>query len=270
MKDFGFTMGLELPIFLAARVLRAKQIVELHAYEVLTQGEFLETFSFDKDFVSSPFNPAVKLHRTSTLVLDFTNLAGLVGVKELTPFTNIYFPISPRGELLAPFNKMAASFALKEPGGRFLNRVNQGVVGQLCVPFADSKFEDCSLRLTGNAALGIYVQGANPREIPNTHAAFQEFVQAGMPKLTSLSDKIEIRTSGTVQFQLMPPRAGVTIHLKCDMGYLPKREVVTDSNGRVSAKIMALGLDAGDEFDVEAGFKWYSNIARTRVKVLPL
>ena len=270
MKDFGYTYGIELPIFLAARVDPRGQRVTLHAYEVIPDGEVLPAFVMGADFVPSPFSPSVKLHRTSTLTIDFRNLAGLIGEKELTPFTNIYFPVSDRCELLAPFNKMAASHKLKEPGARFLHRTNTGVVGQLCVPFPGAGFDECALRLTGNKALGIYVQGGSPREIPNTHEAFQEFVQAVMPRLTAEVEEIKAPTDGTsmLAFQLTPPRAGVKVHLKSDMGYLPKREVVTDSDGRVRVPVWALGLEPGDEFDVEAGFKWYSNIARTRVKVV--
>ncbi|MEN7527838.1 hypothetical protein [Cupriavidus sp. DL-D2] len=270
MKDFAYSVGLEVPVFLAVQMDKARQLVVLHAYEVARDGDFPERFTIGADYTPSPFNPEIKLHRTSSLTIDFRNLRELVGEKELTPFSNIYFPVSDRGELRAPFNKMAASYALKEPGGRYLQRTSTGVVGQLCVPFPDARFEDCGLRLTAYPELGLFVEGATPREMTNTHEAFQAFVQNLMPQLVAATPEIDVTPLApvTVQFQLTPPRAGVKVHLKSDMGYLPKRELVTDAAGRITAKIWALSLDAGDEFDVEAGFKWYSNIARTRVKVV--
>lgn len=270
MKDFAYSVGLEVPVFLAVQVDKQRQLVVLHAYEISRDGEFPERFVIGADYTPSPFNPEIKLHRTSSLTIDFRNLRGLVGEKELTPFSNVYFPVSDRGELRAPFNKMAASYALKEPGGRYLQRTSTGVVGQLCIPFPDARFEDCGLRLTAYPELGLFVEGATPREMANTHEAFQSFVQNLMPHLAAVSSTVVATPSAPIslQFQLRPARPGVRVHLKSDMGYLAKRELVTDAAGRITAKVWALGLDAGDEFDVEAGFKWYSNIARTRVKVV--
>lgn len=61
--------------------------------------------------------------------------------------------------------------------------------------------------------------------------------------------------------------ADADLYLEGTGGYLPKTRIrITD--GRGTAKVGALGLEAGDSFKVKIGFRFFSGAAETIVRVI--
>ena len=63
-------------------------------------------------------------------------------------------------------------------------------------------------------------------------------------------------------------KAGIEINIKSNCGQLSRSKVVTNSEGMGKFKLNSTMLDVGDEIVIKAGFKYFSNINNSVVKVI--
>ncbi|BAU40005.1 hypothetical protein [Ralstonia phage RSP15] len=270
MKSLIFNGGLTIPYFIALFIDDAKKTATLASYDpsgYAPEGKKVTAWKFGGQYVRSP-DDKFSMRLVSTRVFDFKNLSSIIAKKEISDMASLYVTMDASGLVYPAYNKMTYSYDSKEDGAEHLQRRQISAVGQIYVPFADSTFDEISFRITVNKDYGFWCN-KDMLEIMPAAQSFNDLSAKLFPSIATDVDKVEVGPDEKfrVTFQVTPPRKGVWLYLDSEAGYIAKREVQTDENGYASTNVIALGLEPGDEFDVEAGFKWFSNVNRVNVKV---
>lgn len=182
--------------------------------------------------------------------------------KELAARDNVYVVADAQGMLEPFYNKMAESSLIKSSGYDHVRKKNKHVIGQIYIPFADSTIDEASARITYGEELGFLCNVEFTRDVEDFGAFFNEV----SPTLVS-----EQVADGRIKVQIVDnagnpiSKAGVKIYAKTDGGQLVFNERTTNASGTAYFKLLTTGFEASDEATVEFGFKWVSNLARTKV-----
>lgn len=195
-----------------------------------------------------------------------------LGLKELQARNNVYVTADAKGMIQPFYNKMVQSYFTKDSGYKHAVKTGLSIIGQIYIPFADSKVSDCAVRVSYNPEIGVKsnvpftdtVVAAD--EITEGTISFADFFNQVSPSIsvTQLSDNaIEVQLVDGAGQKI--EKAGVKIYGKTDGGFLVFSESVTDAAGVAMFRFMPLGLEAGDVASVEFGFKWVSNLGNIKV-----
>lgn len=92
----------------------------------------------------------------------------------------------------------------------------------------------------------------------------------------ALEQDLEVAAGGsiTVPFKLIWNKDGsdclkqTRFKVESDAGYLPKQRVFTDSSGKASVSVHALGLEPGDKIKVKLNAEHYSGVGVMNIKVV--
>jgi hypothetical protein len=142
----------------------------------------------------------------------------------------------------------------------------------LNVPFADSAFEDCFLTVNLHPTLGgLVVDGAPTSDILNlgydSHEVTRETVfpsvQVKAPDAARVGEPI-VFTLQVVDAQGNSLAHCAEVHLEAVNGYCPKPRVRAHQ-GVAQARVLPLGLDAGDTVRLKAGFKFFPALGDAQV-----
>lgn len=186
------------------------------------------------------------------------------GSREITDATNIYIEIDFAGEVTCVHNKMVSTLLEKSNGYEYALKNSILIAAQIYIPFADSPVADWVLRVNGNPAIAVEVP-ENTVEIAHSFQAFHDFAEALYPNIQLIEIKNAVAECFDVMVQILyhdKPLAkeGVRLFVRAETGYINKREVHTDVQGRAMIRARRLDLNAGDPMRVEFGFKFTRNL----------
>lgn len=190
-----------------------------------------------------------------------------IGSKELCDCMNIWVFVTEQGVQLV--SKYEETYFTKANGFTY-SRAIQGyntVGGQIYIPFKDAQVDEWSVRL--NSKEPIMVDGdfeLHPEVLSPTLDTFHEVVAEALPSIEVVSSVPQndgtIKVTAQVTLNGNPVnRAGVKIYAKSSTGYISKRELLSNEQGRVEFTARRLDLKTGDEMIMELGFKFKTNVA---------
>jgi len=281
----SYSTGLSEPLFLAVNI--HKNFVDIAVYaeissesqsiltgKTISLPDTLNEFSFGTDVCRHP-DEDTNLHLVDRLDIKIDDLDNLINHRTLGPCSSLYIAFDEsRCKILSPYNKMAESYLTKDNGGHHINKIQKNIIAQILLPFSDNVGDNFAVRFTVNENLGFWASH-DAEQIENSQDSYHDFAARLMPKLKLDSTSLHVNNQdkNLIRVQLVDAnginltRPDVKIYAKCDAGYLAKREMETNADGRVNFPFFASGLEDGDEVTLEVGFKWFSNIANCQMQV---
>lgn len=192
------------------------------------------------------------------------------GERELDDCSNIYIEVDVnKPEVVYVHNKMAVTLATKNAGAQHLLKTQRICLAQIYIPFVDSPFEDWVLRLSVASGEENILPEAYSI-VPCTRVGFEEFQMTVWPSIRVVGavkiddDRTEVTTQLTLN-GVDIQRPGVRIFATAPVGYLSKREALTDESGQAKLIARRTDLEASDEMMIEFGFKFNKNLAHVEV-----
>lgn len=234
----------------------------------------ISLFSFGEMICRHPDKDS-NLHLIDRMDIKLDDLDSLVNHRTLGPCSSLYIAFDEsRCKILPPYNKMAESYLTKDNGGQHINKIQKNIIAQILLPFSDDVGDNFVVRFTVNENLGFWASH-DAEQIENSQDSYHDFAARLMPRLKVDNTSLHVNSQdkNLIGVQLVDAngvdlnRPEVKIYAKCDAGYLAKREMETDADGRVNFPFFASGLEDGDEATIEVGFKWFSNIANCQMQV---
>lgn len=186
------------------------------------------------------------------------------GSREIADATNIYIEIDFSGEVIFVHNKMASTLLEKSNGYEYALKNSTLIAAQIYIPFADSPVADWVLRVNGNPAIAVEVP-ENTVEVAHSFQSFHDFAEALYPSIELVDSQNTVPECFDITVQLLHhakalAKEGVRLFVRAETGYINKREVHTDAQGRATIRARRLDLSAADSMRVEFGFKFTRNL----------
>lgn len=181
-------------------------------------------------------------------------------------------PFSLSGRPGAPFNIFIETFETKAKTPRLLDTTDACGSLEVYVPFKACDFTECSFSLCLNQEYGLL--GNQPMGIEVTYDDVRNHVQKPFPQVVLSSSQVSISSDAyesvvatiTDGNGAIITDASADLYIESSGGYVPKTKITT-VNGQATIRFGALGLTAGDTFQVKVGFRHYSNVAAVAVTV---
>lgn len=194
--------------------------------------------------------------KETTIFICAQSIFDATGETSFKDFSTYYVTLVPNG--INIINKFAETFYTKQTGIQYIRANNMLVPVQIYVPFAASDLSEATIRVAGPGVPLLNGEKMSvDKEVPATQEAFTKCLWSLLPSIVSP----ETSTSPiNVQLTLngLPlRRSGVGIVGKVS-GELIVTTNLTDENGVAS-------FAAAPGSTIEFGFRYYSNITRTKV-----
>lgn len=173
-------------------------------------------------------------------------------------------PLATDGTPGIPVYLMAETLPARATPDAYLSPFDVGPLCALFVPSAEAAIWECGFLL--------YTKEGLPLPAGFTEAStFDAMAASVMPAIT-MAAPAEMAPDQTGEVTLSVTRAGLpvpsgTVFLEATAGYLPKRRVQIN-NGTAQFRFSALGLEAGDEIKLKAGWRYIAAVAETIVRVV--
>lgn len=141
----------------------------------------------------------------------------------------------------------------------------------LYVPFKDSTFDECNMHILSMIEGIPHLFNGEP--IPEGETDPMEAQKAIMPRLTlSGPDTVKADDKAVLDIELVDAAGNlierdVEVYLEAVSGYLPTKRVQL-VKGKGQARVVALGLDAGEAIRVKAGFRFWTGDADHELEVV--
>lgn len=197
-----------------------------------------------------------------------------LGIGERSDYASWVFPnAAPYSQ---PYNRFCET-AWTKAGTRRMTSRDGHFSAQLCVPFADSAITDeTNSLLLKPGALGYRVLGLGSDveitevtldELRSHGGGWDPFPSVSLDCADSCGEDGMTVSVAVVDATGTPVARDCTVYIECDAGYLSRRKVAVKA-GAGTAKFLPLGLDAGDEVVIKAGFKIFSGLAERTIHVV--
>lgn len=171
--------------------------------------------------------------------------------------------------LCAPENRFIATNGTKSGLDRHLLSKQRNAPIHVHVPFASYDLEQCGLHLMVHEGLGAVANFA----LPEPEAEVIRSAAWARPVLT-LTGPTELQAGESTELTLgvyssegvLQDDVTAMVYLEAVSGYLPKTRLSV--TGQTTFRVMALGLDAGDNIRIKAGFRHFPGAAELTVAVV--
>ncbi len=154
------------------------------------------------------------------------------------------------------------------------NREHAIVVAQIRLPYADSNFNEATIRLYTKRPLVLgdidkfeHIENHDDYYNPiATHQADggQPCLKLTGPKSIIAGDETTLKVQLVTHLRKPTRHAGVIVYFKTNAGYLPVNKItLSETTGTAQVTIAADRVPVGQEIIVKAGFKYYSHATCT-------
>lgn len=178
-----------------------------------------------------------------------------------------FFPIDSDG-IGHPYNRYAYTTPDKGSAQRHLRRMNHSTLATVWVPFAAcDDLTQCRWNIQHHPdAVVNGVEFSGEQEPLDGIAPYLPTLKMDGPTAVGADGVATIGVTVIDAATGKPATLPATVYLEALSGYLPKQRLVVMGAGTFRA--MALGLSRGDEMEIRAGFKFVSNLASARMRVV--
>jgi hypothetical protein len=200
------------------------------------------------------------------------DLDGMLGADEVVDHSAIDIPIDHTGSPIAVVNRFSETKLAKSRQGfryRALFPQSSGLVVHL--PFVAESLRDVVVEAT-HGPLG-YAGDRPDQTVPLAESgSIQQFywhIEAHAPAVPAgASADVSFRIVCNDPAGTRPPVRPTRIFIYADRGYLPRREVMTDNEGRGTVRITALGLEAGERIKLKFNATHYTALGKVFIPVV--
>jgi len=197
------------------------------------------------------------------------DLDASLGLAEWVDRSNWVWPLNDDGSPGPAFNRYISTTETKARTPRLLDQRGANCALQVYVPFKSCDFTSSSFSLCLNQKYGL--AGNQPLGIQVTYEDVLNWAQNPFPNISAPTSPISVQADGyaTVNIDLVDASgshitdADADLYLDNSGGYITKRKLRT-TGGSGQFRVGALGLVAGDSFNVKIGFRHYSNVAEVQ------
>lgn len=202
------------------------------------------------------------------------DLNSRIGAGEWVDRSNWLFPITG-DQPQSPINVNLETYRSKSRSPRYLMQKGMNCALQMIVPFTSRALKDCTYSLCYNEEHGFASNIKKWAEVTFVDVTQNGYNFKFYPILKIAGDKT-VEKDGTVTLNLTLttpegeslPGETSEAYIESISGYLPKTRVQVKGGTKTPFKVMALGLDAGDEIRVKVGFRHYTGVAEHTLTVI--
>lgn len=199
------------------------------------------------------------------------DLDGVLGADEVVDYSAIDIPIDHTGSPIAVVNRFSETKLAKSRQGfryRALFPQSSGLVVHL--PFVAESLRDVVVEAM-HGPIGYAGDRPDQTVSPAVSGSVQQFywhIEADAPAVPAggsadVSFHIVVNGGG-----IRPQIRATRIFVEADRGYLPRREVTTDSEGRGTVRVQALGLEAGERIKLKFNATHYTALGKVFIPVV--
>ena len=192
-----------------------------------------------------------------------------IGKNERTDCLNVYLSVTPDLKLRT-INKYVETYDTKADGMSYWSQIQEPILAQIYIPFADSKLDEIAFRFNSFDDVGYEAKDFKFRgEVAHTLEGFHAVAEECLPSVrvvgvTEVDGKYSVTAQLTMNGQDVQ-RSGVRLFAKSATGYIPVREGYTDSNGQLVFNARRLDLAPTDKMVMEIGFKFRTNVTNVSI-----
>jgi hypothetical protein len=192
-----------------------------------------------------------------------------IGKNERADCLNLYLSVTPDLKLRT-INKYVETYDTKTDGVTYWAQIQEPILAQIYIPFADSNLDEISFRFNSFDDVGYDAKNFEFRgEVEHTLEGFHAVIEECLPSIrvasiTDVDGKYSVIAQLTMNGQDVH-RSGVRLFAKSATGYIPVREGYTDSNGQFVFNAKRLDLIPTDQMVMEIGFKFRTNVSNISI-----
>lgn len=238
--------------------------------EVLEADESLDVKIHYLDLNS--YEEGLNLTEAEPCCLSKDMVVDWIGERGLVECGHVYVIINREGKVIDVRNKTVDTLADKKTGSSYLKAryaKDEFCLCQVYIPLPDSPFSDWVVRFNANPAYKTeFPEGAE--EIAGDNQTLHDMIYDIYPQpvveaITDNGDGSHTFTVGATLGGEPLIKEGLRFFINADIGYVNKREVRCDVDGKAHFKARRLDLDPSDKMTVEIGFKFIKNLTHAEV-----